>query len=135
MEYSPHVLMVNATPLEREKIKALSDDFHARVEFVETPSEALHRLALSNNFDAVFLGVEAPNQEYRQVLAAVRHRRPPTAVVVISPVDDVPFYLTCLHHGVFDYIPRPVDWTEFRRIYALALQGKPAGMAARAQSA
>jgi DNA-binding NtrC family response regulator len=135
MEKSPHILVVQATVFEREKITALVDDSRARAEFVETPGEALPRLASSDEFDAVFMGIESPNQEYCQILEAVRHRRSPTTVVVISSVDDVTFYLTCLRHGVFDYIPRPVDWKEFRRIYALALHEPPAGQAARAQSA
>ncbi|MFI5173299.1 MAG: response regulator [Terriglobia bacterium] len=135
MEHTPRILVVQATVFEREKITALVADSRARAEFVETPGEALKRLASRNDFDAVFMGIETPNQEYCQILEAVRHRRPPTAVVVISPVDDVTFYLTCLREGVFDYIPRPVDWKEFQRIYDLTLHRQPASAIAKAQTA
>ncbi|MBZ5534852.1 MAG: response regulator [Acidobacteriia bacterium] len=135
MENTPHILVVHVTLSEREKITAHAEGSHARVEFVQTPGEAVRRLAISNDFDAVFMGIETPDQEYCAVLDAVRNNRPATAVVVISPSDDVPFYLSCLRHGVFDYIVRPVDWKEFGRIYDLTLHRRAAFEVAKAQTA
>jgi DNA-binding NtrC family response regulator len=135
MQNTPHILVVHVTPSEHEKIATLVEGSHARVEFVQTPGEAMRRLAFSNDFDAVFMGIETPDQGYCDVVDAVRHNRPPTAVVVISAIDDVTFYMSCLRHGVFDYIVRPVDWKEFGRIYALTLHRQPALEAAKAQTA
>lgn len=135
MENTPHILAVHVTLPEREKMMVLAEGSHARVEFVQTPGEAMRRLAISNDFDAVFMGIETPDQCYCDVVEAVRNNLPPTAVVVISPIDDVSFYLSCLRHGVFDYIVRPVDWKEFGRIYDLTLHRQPALQAAKAQTA
>ncbi|MBZ5551761.1 MAG: response regulator [Acidobacteriia bacterium] len=134
MSNSPHILVIDATVAEQEKIATLADDSHSLVEFVQTPHGALQRLSRSNDFDAVFMGIDTPNEEYCAVLDAVRNNRRPTPVVVISPIDDVPFYLACLRHGVFDYIVRPVDWKEFGRIYALVLHRRPDVEIAKAQT-
>ncbi|MDD5543523.1 MAG: response regulator [Acidobacteriia bacterium] len=121
MENNPKVLVVNASAVEREQIILHTHGCNDRVEFTETPSHALDLLATGRHYDAIFMGIDAPSQEHCRVLEAVRNENLSTAVVLMSPIDDVAFYLECLRKGAFDYIPRPVNWKEFRRIYDLAV--------------
>ena len=115
------ILFVTPTSSEREHLASLMDDLKAQVTYVDTPAEAIHQLRSGLRFDVVFMGISVPGEEHCPVLTAVQQSDPSTAVVLLSHIDDVGFYLECLRQGVFDYIPRPVDWKEFRRIYHLAL--------------
>jgi len=135
MENNSHVLLVNVTALERERIITLFNDIEDRLEFVDTAAQALNLLAGGQCYDAIFWGIESPNDDPGLVLEAVRLKRFPTAVVLITEIDDVAFYLQCLRGGVFDYILRPVDWREFRRIYGLAVHRPVASRVVGAQAA
>lgn len=121
MENNFHVLLVNLSALERERIITLFNDIEDRLEFVDTASQAFNLLAGDSYYDAIFWGIESPHDDPGLVLKAARLKQFPTSVVLITAIDDVAFYLRCLREGVFDYIPRPIDWREFRRIYDLAV--------------
>ncbi len=123
MKQQHRVLFITATRAERESLQSLVGDLSAKVQFVDSPEEAAQKMESDPYFDVVFVGIESPQDKNCRVLDSVRGKNPRTAVVFLSRIDDVGFYLDCMQRGVFDYIPRPVDWKEFRRIYQLALRG------------
>lgn len=135
METQPQVLVVSQSATEREKIACLVAESKARLVFAETAADAMDQISQRCSFDVVFLAVDTPQEGPCQFLQTVQQTDPTTAVVLISAVDDVAFYLDCLRNGAFDYVPRPIDWKEFRRIYELALHHRMEAQTSRFQAA
>ncbi len=126
MKDRPQILFVTPTSSERETLGSLCEALPASIHFAENPLEAVHRLRSNFDCDVVFVGIDSPGDEHCLILQAAQERSPSPAVVLLSHIDDVGFYLECLRKGAFDYIPRPVDWREFRRIYEHALDYRSA---------
>lgn len=135
METQPHVLVVSRVATEREKIADLVAESKAQLVFAETAADAIDLIFPRCSFDVVFLAVDSPQEGHDHFLRAIQQSDPTTAVVLISPVDDVAFYLDCLGNGAFDYLPRPIDWKEFRRIFQLALHHRMQAQGSRFQAA
>lgn len=115
------VLVVSRSAFEREQIASLLTGSKAQIAFAETAADAWVHLAHNAAFDVILLGFDSPHEGHCRLVKAVLQNSPDTSIVLMSTIDDVDFYLRCLEIGAFDYLPRPIDWSEFKRIYQLAL--------------
>lgn len=127
MDSQSYILVVNCSPAERQGILDLPPSSKRSIDFVEKPTEGGKQFQDLGRYDVIFVGIDSPRSEEARWLEMACQSLPGTPVVVISHIDDGNFYMDCLHQGAFDYIPRPVDWREFDRIYSFAIQHRTYG--------
>jgi DNA-binding NtrC family response regulator len=122
METPSKILFVSADPYERQKAFPLMNSSRAVIDFMDTPGQVLELCSQGGEFAVVFLAINSASEGHSDFLKTIQTMDPTKPVVLISPLDDVKFYVDCLRKGAFDYLLRPVDWKEFMRICELALQ-------------
>lgn len=57
-----------------------------------------------------------------QLLRELRQRDPRLPVILLSAAPDTASYLEALRLGVYEYLPKPLDFTELRQVVERALQ-------------
>lgn len=86
---------------------------------------------VAQRFDAVLLDLTLPDADGQQLLAAMRARRDPTPVIVISARGQRGDRIEMLDRGADDYLVKPVDLGELQaRLRAVARRAWPGGDAA-----
>ena len=88
--------LVLLTQSQRYEVTVLSDSVRA-LEVID--SEAL---------DAVLLDMDMPGVHGREVLRRIRERKPGTAVIIITGVEDAELAAESMQVGAFAYLYKPV---------------------------
>src|SRR5262249_46854993 len=82
--------------------------------------------ATTEAFDAVVLDLMLPGQSGLQILQALRHRRIPTPVLILTARDGVEDRVLGLDLGADDYLVKPFALPELlARVRALVRRGRP----------
>lgn len=78
--------------------------------------------------DLVIADLELCQETGLQLLRELRRRDPYLPLILLSAAPDATSYLEALRLGVFEYLPKPVDFTELRQVVNRALHpaGRPA---------
>jgi DNA-binding response OmpR family regulator len=74
--------------------------------------ESGERLALSGDYDLVLLDVMLPRRSGREILAAIRARRPEVPVILLTALAEKADVIEGLDLGADDYIAKPFDLDE-----------------------
>jgi DNA-binding response OmpR family regulator len=114
---------------ERKLANVLASAFSAEqyeVTIASDGDEGFSR-ATTEAFDAVVLDVMLPGQSGLQILQALRHRRIPTPVLILTARDGVEDRVLGLDLGADDYLVKPFALPELlARVRALVRRGRPA---------
>lgn len=108
----PEVLRVTGELLERL-------GYHV----IQRP-DALSALALlrgGERVDLVITDYRMPNMNGAELVTELRRTLPDVPVIMLTAYGDVTTYVTCLGHGVFDYLHKPVKGKELDRVIKAAL--------------
>lgn len=85
----------------------------------------LEPLLVAQRFDAVLLDLTLPDADGQQLLEAMRARRDPTPVIVISARSQRGDRIEMLDRGADDYLVKPIDLDELQaRLRAVARRGR-----------
>jgi serine phosphatase RsbU (regulator of sigma subunit) len=76
----------------------------------------------SNDYSLALLDVRLPDESGYGLLQELRHKRPDTAVVMISGVDDPELGKAALEHGAYSYLVKPVGATQLYLVVVNSLQ-------------
>jgi len=100
------ILVVDDEPVVNEGCRrVLAQEGHA-VQTTESGREALTR-AVAEDFDLVITDLKMPGLDGMDLVRALRHQRPATAIVIITGYGTVPSAVEAPRLGVSDYIEKP----------------------------
>ncbi len=90
-------------------------------------SDTLAALALAEKaaVDIVIADLNLCQESGLDLVLALRERRPGLPVILLSAAPDASSYLEALRLGAYEYLAKPLDFTELRQVVQQAL--KPVG--------
>lgn len=100
------ILVVDDTPLIRKTLEERLRGKRYAVSTAETLEEAERKLA-TGTFDLVFLDVQLPDGDGRELLERIGERVPRPIVVMITANTTIEAVVECMRAGAFDYITKP----------------------------
>jgi DNA-binding NtrC family response regulator len=108
------VLVVDDDSSLRDTIaRILQGDFD--VESADSAETALARIARTIP-DVVLSDVRMPGLDGMSLLQLLRERAPSVAVVLMSAFDDMPTVVKAMREGALDFLPKPLDLHDLRRV-------------------
>ena len=110
------ILVVDDDPSIRQALsQALAQSADVRV--AATAEEALSGLAVSAP-DVILSDVRMPGLDGIELLRLVRERSPGVDVVMMSAFDDMPTIVASMREGAADFVAKPLDLHDLRRVLA-----------------
>ncbi|MCX7712086.1 MAG: sigma-54 dependent transcriptional regulator [Chthoniobacterales bacterium] len=100
------ILVVDDSPLIRKTLEERLRNKRYAVATAETLEEAERRLA-TGVYDLVFLDVQLPDGDGRELLERISERVPRPIVVMITANTAIEAVVECMRAGAFDYITKP----------------------------
>jgi DNA-binding NtrC family response regulator len=108
------VLVVDDDPSIRQALThALADT--ADVRLAASAEEALSSLG-SAAPDVILADVRMPGMSGIELLRVIRERAPGVDVVIMSAFDDMPTVVASMREGAADFLPKPLDLHDLRRV-------------------
>ena len=104
---------------------------------MEIPSQAAHTLAdarrvlIDGTFACCLTDLRLPDGDGLELLAWIQEQLPGLPVAVITAHGNVESAVRALKLGAFDYLSKPLDLQELRRVVAQALRGTARGAVTR----
>ena len=92
-----------------------------RVITVSNAPDAISTIA-ANNPAAVFLDIQLPGQNGLEALASIRERWPAIPVIMMTAFGTVDTASRAIEGGAFDYLGKPLELPQIRRVLDRALQ-------------
>jgi DNA-binding NtrC family response regulator len=107
------VLVVDDDPSMRDAIEqALRADYEVQV--ADSVERAL--ALLGGSPDVVLSDVRMPGLDGLSLLRLLRERAPSVDVIMMSAFDDMPTVVTVMREGAADFLPKPLDLHDLRRV-------------------
>jgi two-component system, NtrC family, nitrogen regulation response regulator NtrX len=103
-----HILIVDDERAIQAALKGVLEDEGYRVSAVGSATEALARLA-DETPDLIFLDIWMPGMDGLETLAEIKHRRPESAVVMISGHGTIETAVKATKLGAYDFIEKPLS--------------------------
>jgi len=124
------ILVVDDDPSIRQALShALAQN--ADVQVASTAEEALSGLAASSP-DVILSDVRMPGLDGIELLRLVRERSPGVDVVMMSAFDDMPTIVASMREGAADFVAKPLDLHDLRRVLARVVDDRRTRHRARA---
>jgi len=116
-----HILIVDDEKLIQSTLRGVLEDEGYRVTSAGTGEEALARL-IDDAPDLVFLDIWMPGMDGLEALAEMKHRRPDTAVVMISGHATIETAVKATKLGAYDFIEKPLSLEKTLLVVARTLE-------------
>ena len=113
---SKRVLVVDDDPSLREAL-ARSLEEHADVRVAATAEEALATIGAAPP-DVILSDVRMPGLDGLELLRIVRERAPSVDVIMMSAFDDMATVVAAMREGAVDFLAKPLDLHDLRRVVA-----------------
>jgi DNA-binding NtrC family response regulator len=127
-----HILVVDDDPSIRQALlQTLTPELDVRA--VESAEQALSTLA-ANPPDVVLSDVRMPGLDGVALLKLIRERMPSVDVVLMSAFDDMPTVVAAMREGAVDFLPKPLDLHDLRRVLNRVLEDRRTRERARVAS-
>jgi DNA-binding NtrC family response regulator len=108
------ILVVDDDPSIRAAlVQALRSAFE--VEIADSAAQALSVLSAAGS-EVVLTDVRMPDMDGLALLRLLRERRPDVDVVLMSAFDDMPTVVTAMREGATDFLAKPIDLHDVRRV-------------------
>jgi len=119
------LLIVDDDAGDAEALRALlAEDGHV-VDMVSSAEQALARFR-DSTYTAVLADLQLPGESGLDLVRALRSDAPATAVVVLTGHASVSTAVAALKHGAVDYLKKPVNPAQLRRLVRQIVAEKPA---------
>ncbi len=115
-----HILIVDDEAGSRESLKAVFSKKY-QVSLAESAEDAM-KLLSKNRMDLILLDVLMPNKNGLAFLKDAKERYPNVPVIMISASSAVPPVVQSIRNGAYDYVTKPFDVIELRRLVERALE-------------
>lgn len=115
-----HILIVDDEAGSRESLKAVFSKKY-QVSLAESAEDAM-KLLSKNRADLILLDVLMPNKNGLAFLKDAKERYPNVPVIMISASSAVPPVVQSIRNGAYDYVTKPFDVIELRRLVERALE-------------
>lgn len=100
------ILIVDDTPIIRKSLEERLRGKRFAVSTAGSIAEAEKRLA-TNTHDLIFLDMELPDGDGRELIDRLSHSEPRPVVVMITANGSVETVVECMRMGAFDYVQKP----------------------------
>lgn len=115
-----HILIVDDEAGSRESLKAIFSKKY-QISLAENAESAMQLLS-KNRVDLILLDVLMPNKDGLTFLKDAKNRYPNVPVIMVSASSAVPPVVQAIRNGACDYVTKPFDITELRRLVERALE-------------
>ena len=88
----------------------------------EESSDWFETLLLEDSpFDAVLIDLFKSAENCFDWLSSIKQKQPITEVIFVSKLEDMNLWMEAIQCGAYDYLPRPLDREELKRVVMNAL--------------
>ena len=115
------VLLLDDEPIVGKRLKPALAKIGCEVEVFENPREALKRIE-EKDFDVVVTDIRMDEIDGIQVLEYVMKNSPRTKVILITGYAMMALARKAMERGAFDFIAKPFQPNDLRRVIARAAQ-------------
>ncbi|MFC1675911.1 response regulator [Planctomycetota bacterium] len=115
--FSGKVLVAEDNPPDQKLMKLLLERIGLRVTIAADGSQAL-RMALSQNFDLIFMDIRMPDITGDQVAKAIRQHALETPIIAVTACAMAGDDQKCIEAGCNDYLAKPIDHKELIKTIA-----------------
>lgn len=123
MDTTKNILVVDDEPEILAVLKDLLDGFGYRVETKPDAESAMLFIRTGAAVDLVITDLRLPGMSGEDFISALRAQLPDVPVIMLTAYGTVQSYIRTRSNGVFEYINKPVQAKELRRIVKAALDG------------
>jgi DNA-binding NtrC family response regulator len=117
-----HLLLIDDDPaLIREQVQLAFPAPEHRVEVAESGAEGIARV-LASPPDAILLDLRLPDQSGLEVHQAIRGIDARIPVIFVTMAKTADSAIEAMKQGAFDYLAKPLDLSQLRRVVAEALE-------------
>ncbi len=117
----PAILVIDDDPLIHHRIRRDFEESEVQVFSAQTAEEGLHALS-GSLIDVVLLDVMLPDQPGLTTYGHIRDRHPQLPVIFITASDESDTVIEAMKLGAMDYLLKPLDQVEVRRLVACAIE-------------
>lgn len=116
------VIVVDSEPQVREAVSEILNVKSHYLSFEDSPDQFERVFVEKSPIAAALIDVFRPAERFFELIAFVKSNSPKTQVICISWLTDVDLWIEFLQRGAYDYLAKPLDKKELRRIVANALE-------------
>jgi len=121
--FSGNILVAEDVPTNQALMKSLLEKMSLKVTIVEDGNEVLQK-ALTGQFDLIFMDMQMPRMDGYQATKALRTQGITTPIVALTANAMIGDGQKCIEAGCDDYLTKPIERRELRRIVAKYLPSK-----------
>jgi len=126
----PHVLIVDDEQSVRDFLSILFQRDGYEVTVASDAEAALAAAAQAADFDAVITDVRMPGMSGLELLAELKHRSPDLPVIMVTAFASPDDAVQAMRNGAFDYITKPFNVDELRKVVRTAAAKRRKGASA-----
>ena len=125
MAKEPRILVVDGEPRICELLEVLLARCGCKTDSAHHADEALARIA-AGAYDLALMDLAAPGADGFALVARLKAVRPELSVIVVAGCASLETAVETLLNGADDYVTKPFDIDELRKVVSRALQSVPA---------
>lgn len=139
MDQQTSALIVSDDENMMRRLQAVLQQQHVTTRCARNFKDAQDSIDSGSAAEIIFTGTSFPDGTWRDVLGIAQAANPPSAVVLVTRLDDIRVYLDAMSEGACDYIVPPfreADVSQIVRsaVFDLALHRRNAFMAGAAKA-
>ncbi|MGO8704973.1 MAG: response regulator [Candidatus Brocadiia bacterium] len=124
MAKAPHILVVDGEPRICELLEALFTRFGCQAASARHAAEALARVE-AGAYDLALVDLSTPGADGFTLVARLKAVRPDLPVIVVAGGASLETAVAVLLNGADDYVTKPFDMDELRKVVSRSLQPVP----------
>ena len=132
--FSGNILVAEDVATNQALMKSLLEKMGLKVTIAEDGNEALQK-ALTGQFDLIFMDMQMPRMDGYQATKALRTQGITTPIVALTANAMIGDGQKCIEAGCDDYLTKPIERRELRRIAAKYLSSKNEALSNTIESA
>jgi len=119
---SARLLVIGADFQDRNTVSDALETESCELVFQDSLGPLDEHLVTSAPFNAVLIDLSHPIESCFDMLASIRRERPQTEVIFLSRLADEALWIESIQRGAYDFLPKPLDRSELRRIVTNAIE-------------
>jgi DNA-binding NtrC family response regulator len=116
------ILVIDADLQARERVAETLKADACEVVFEESPERLEKVLSEDAPFGAILMDLNQPVEEIFGLIPIVKARDPKTEIIFVSRLAEEELWMESIQRGAYDYLPKPLDQNELRRVVNNALE-------------
>jgi DNA-binding NtrC family response regulator len=116
------VLVIDADLQVRKWLTETLKANACEVVYAESPLRLEKVLLEDAPFGAILMDLYQPVEEIFDLIPIIKARDPKTEIIFVSRLAEVDLWIESIQRGAYDYLPKPLDQNELRRVVNNALE-------------